>query len=378
MVVVRPRIGDGRPESDPDSLASPFMRVIRHGDTGPEVTDVQRRLVDLGDLAPDSDAVLGLFDDVTHDGVRAFQQRRGLVADGLVGPDTWRVLVEAGFELGDRLLYQTRPMLRGDDVRELQERLGRLGFDAGQVDGIFGPETAAAVRDFQDNVGVRADGRVGQETSAALRRLFRSHQSVPAVTVTERHVGIRRRGVVGARVLVDPGNDVEDPGHETPDGVPEHVVTWEIARRVHGRLAALGASPVLSRGPATAPSSSARARQANRDDVDVILSIHGNGLETTQARGCAAYYYGAGSSVSERGKRLAGLAVTSIVKATHTVNCRTHASTASLLRESRAPAVMVEVGFLTHPEEGRLLATPGYQATIAECLTNALITWLDE
>ena len=48
--------------------------------------------------------------------------------------------------LGDRLLYLRSPMLRGDDVAELQRRLGALGFDAGRVDGIFGPRTARALR----------------------------------------------------------------------------------------------------------------------------------------------------------------------------------------------------------------------------------------
>ena len=354
------------------------MKAVRHGNTGREVTDVQRRLLDLGDLVDDGQYVLGLFDDVTHDAVRTFQQRRGLVADGVVGPDTYRMLVEAGVALGDRLLYQTRPMLRGDDVRELQERLGRLGFDAGQVDGIFGPDTAMAVEDFQDNVGLAADGRVGQATVRALRRLHRDHQSVPAVTVTERHARSPRRGIVGARVLVDPGRGVDDPGHRTPDGMWEHEVTWRIASRLHGRLAALGALPVLSRGPATTPTASDRAARANVDDVDVILSVHGNGLDTAAARGCAAYYYGEGSSVSERGRRLAGLAVENICRATHTVNCRTHPSVSALLRESQAPAVIVEVGFLTHPEEGRLLATDGYQATIAACLTSALREHLRE
>lgn len=354
------------------------MRHIRHGDTGPAVTDVQRRLVDVGDLVDDGQFVLGLFDDTTHQAVRTFQQRRGLVADGIVGNDTWRALVEAGIDLGDRLLYTTRPMLRGDDVRELQERLGRLGFDAGHVDGIFGPETAAAVSDFQDNVGLIGDGRVGQATVGVLRRLFRSHQSVPAVTATERHAPRRQKGIVGARVLIDAGRSAEQPGHMTPNGVPEHEITWRIASRLHGRLAGLGGVPVLSRGPTTNPTVSDRAALANEDDVDVVLSIQGNGLDAPAARGTAGYYYGAGVAVSERGRQLAGLAVSSIVKATHTVNCRTHPSTSALLRESRAPAVIIEVGFLTHPEEGRLLATTGYQATVAACLADSLVTWLGD
>ena len=51
-------------------------------------------------------------------------------------------------------------MLRGDDVGELQRRLGALGFDAGRVDGIFGPHTERALVDFQRNVGLHHRRRV--------------------------------------------------------------------------------------------------------------------------------------------------------------------------------------------------------------------------
>ena len=69
------------------------------------------------------------------------------------------------------MLYHRSPNLRGDDVAELQRRLGRLGFDAGRVDGIFGPLTARALDDFQRNIGLPPDGICGYETIHALQRL---------------------------------------------------------------------------------------------------------------------------------------------------------------------------------------------------------------
>lgn len=88
-----------------------------------------------------------------------------------MGTATWNALVEAGYALGDRLLYLRAPMLRGDDVAELQHLLGGLGFDAGRVDGILGPRTAAALTDFQHNAGVVADGICGTATVRLLRAL---------------------------------------------------------------------------------------------------------------------------------------------------------------------------------------------------------------
>ena len=86
--------------------------------------------------------------------VEAFQHRRGLRVDGVCGAQTWWALVEAGFRLGDRFLYHRQPMMRGDDVAELQRRLSALGFDTGRVDGIFGDLTSRALAEFQRNLGL--------------------------------------------------------------------------------------------------------------------------------------------------------------------------------------------------------------------------------
>ena len=113
----------------------------------------------------------GAFGPGTGAAVAAFQQAAGLDVDGGCDAATWSALVEAGYRLGDRLLYLRSPMIRGDDVADLQRRLGALGFDAGRVDGIFGPDTDRALGDFQRNSGLVSDGICGPDTVAALARL---------------------------------------------------------------------------------------------------------------------------------------------------------------------------------------------------------------
>jgi N-acetylmuramoyl-L-alanine amidase len=88
----------------------PTVELIRRGSTGPEVEDIERRLESLGYACGGDPSV---FDHDTEAGVRAFQQQRGLIADGIVGPETWQALVGASYRLGDRLVYVTRPMLYG-------------------------------------------------------------------------------------------------------------------------------------------------------------------------------------------------------------------------------------------------------------------------
>ncbi|HEX6312158.1 MAG TPA: peptidoglycan-binding protein, partial [Acidimicrobiia bacterium] len=142
---------------------------LARGDRGEAVRDLQQRLAALGhDSTADEP---GEFGDATEAAVRAFQAARGLDVDGICGRHTWAGLVESGFALGDRMLYSRRPMLRGDDVAELQRRLNALGFDAGREDGILGDRTASALTEFQRNTGLAADGICGPTTIAALDRV---------------------------------------------------------------------------------------------------------------------------------------------------------------------------------------------------------------
>ncbi|MCC5949439.1 MAG: N-acetylmuramoyl-L-alanine amidase [Nitriliruptoraceae bacterium] len=351
------------------------MELIRRGSAGPEVADVQGRLRELGIPVVDQP---GVFELGTEASVRAFQQQRGLPADGIVGPETWATLVGASYRLGDRILYVTSPALTGDDVRDLQGRLSRLGFDVGYDDGIYGPQTVDAVREFQLNVGITTDGIAGPSTVDQLRRLHRQHQSSPAYVVQEREALRRphRLAVAGARILLDPGHSPQDPGLIAPDGTAEHEVTWRLATLLEGRLSALGAHVLLSRGPTTSPTPSERASQANAAGVEVVLSIHANGAPSDRAVGAAAYYFGHGELRSERGRTLAEMALDAVVAATGTPDCRTHAATTAILRETRAPAVVVEPGFLTHPTQGRELTEPDHQHLIAGALTDALANFL--
>ena len=319
-----------------------------------------------------------MFDLTTLQAVRAFQQQRGLPSDGIVGEDTWRSLVGASFRLGDRTLYLTHPPMQGDDVRELQRRLNRLGFDAGYDDGLFGGQTDEAVRDFQLNAGLDVDGIAGPSTFDLLGRLHRHHQAAPAYAVREREALRRptRQSVAGARVMIDPSHGRDDPGVLGPYGVPEHEVMWQIAAAMEGQLAARGAHVVLSRGPTTSPTPSERASHANQEDVEAILSIHANDHRTSVANGVAGHYFGSDLYVSDRGRALAETVVDRIVTATGSPHLRTHPSTASILRESRAPAAVIEVGFLTHPYEGQALLDPLYQRLVASAIVEALIDHL--
>lgn len=156
---------------------------LRLGDDDPRVIELHERLHRLGfDVVADSTS----FDATTVDAVSAFQRSRGLEVTGECDDATWRSIVEAGFSLGDRLLCLTAPNTRGDDVAELQLRLGSLGFECGRTDGIFGPDTQRAVKEFQQNVGVVSDAICGPETVETLERLATRGSNTSVAGLRER------------------------------------------------------------------------------------------------------------------------------------------------------------------------------------------------
>ena len=301
------------------------MRVIRFGDRGPEVHDIQQRLVALGGHV-DPAELDGTFGPSTESAVRVFQERRSLQVDGRVGQDTWAQLVEAGYRLGDRTLYLRAPLSRGDDVRALQRKLNALGFDAGKEDGSFGARTDRAVREFQRNVGEDPDGIVGNETLTVLERM-RPSESGPSRAVvreTEALRAMRAASIEGQIIAIDPG-----PG-EGADA---------IGAALADELAHLGAKPVLLRGDDEEPGPPERARAANELGAALSISIQLGSDPTSAGPSCS--YFGTEATHSPAGLQLAELILQEL-ESELGGRGRLQRLTGAMLRETRMPAVQVE------------------------------------
>jgi peptidoglycan hydrolase-like protein with peptidoglycan-binding domain len=148
------------------------MNIIEIHEQGAAVEDLQRRLAQLGYLS--EDAIDGIYENVTVDAVKAFCRDLQLTTDGNVDRKIWSKLVDESYELGDRVLYLRLPFFHGKDVRVLQSALSALGFATGGNDGLFGPHTEEALRKFQLNLGLPADGIAGAFTFKALMNLRHS------------------------------------------------------------------------------------------------------------------------------------------------------------------------------------------------------------
>ena len=341
------------------------MQLFRRGDTGPAVAEVQAALTQLGLLCRAEDG----FGPETDRAVRTFQQQRGLSVDGLVGPETYRALAAARWRLGDRLLSLASNPFVGDDVAALQERLLELGFDAGRVDGVFGTRTATALRGFQREYGMVADGACGMATLRALKQLGRlvTGGRPHALRETEQ---LHRSGssLAGKTIVVDPGHGGPDRG-ATGHGLEEAAVVEDLAARVEGRLAAVGVRALLTRPSHACPTDAERAAFANAVGADLVVSLHVDRAATRAPHGVATYHFGTGSGVTSTvGEELASLVQREVTARTDLLDCSVHAKTWELLRLTRMPAVRLELGHLTHPGDASRLADPAFRDTVAEAI----------
>jgi N-acetylmuramoyl-L-alanine amidase len=314
---------------------------LAEGAESEAVSDLQTRLLATG-ASPITDPK-GFYGPSTRAAVESFQRQRGLRIDGVVGPMTWSTLAEASLCLGDRLLYRAHPMLRGDDVADLQTRLCSLGFDTGRVDGIFGDQTSYALAEFQRNVQLPVDATAGLATIGELVRVSSRHQTLELVsmvrererlrsaepTLRGRHVGIGEVDALGA-------------------------VTAALSRR----LGAQGARVTLIHDEGE----SAQAQAANTAEVDVYLGLR---LAVEPGAWSCAWYKGY-SYESTAGRDLA-LCVAHGITERFDASITAGGMSLVVLRETRMPAVLIEAG----PAE----VVVERSGALVEVLLDALTQW---
>ncbi len=145
---------------------------IKDGSDGEAVKNVQSKLKALNYY---SGSVTGHVGNKTKDAIKKFQRDHGLTADGIAGPQTIAkidaVYASKGGSItpsGDGSNLQLNSS--GPSVRNLQQDLTTLGYYWAQITGNYGPKTEAAVKSFQKDHGLTADGVAGKKTLDAVKR----------------------------------------------------------------------------------------------------------------------------------------------------------------------------------------------------------------
>src|SRR5690242_11663432 len=355
------------------------MSSLRRGDRSAAVTEIRTALAALGMLHdPDDDLVTGrrvaadVFDGELDHAVRAFQQHRGLLVDGIVGEATYRAIKEASYRLGARTLnHQFGAPMYGDDVATLQARLQDLGFYTGLVDGHFGLQTHNALMSYQREYGLFPDGICGPETLRSLYNLGSRVTGGSPHAIREEEL-VRSSGpwLSGKRIIIDPGRGGADHGVITngPSGpISEADILWDLASRLEGRMTAIGMETFLSRSAGASPTDAERAATATSVGAALMISLRRETQASQSANGVASFHFGnSHGSVSTIGRNLADFIQREVVARTGLRDCRVHGRTWDLLRLTRMPTVEVDIGYITNPHDRGLLLSTSTRDAIAE------------
>ena len=189
-----------------------------------------------------------------------------------------------------------------------------------------------------------------------------------------------------APLILDAGHGGEDGGAVSVTGVPESRVNLEIVQKLRDTLALYGVDPVVLREEDVSlhdPEAST-LREKKRSDLKnrvraveaveggTLLSIHQNSYPGSQYRGVQVFYAPTGGS-----RELAELLQTALREELQPDNDRQAKpipESVYLMNHVSCPAVLVECGFLTNPEEEALLRDGGYQRQLAAVLAGAWLT----
>jgi N-acetylmuramoyl-L-alanine amidase len=172
-------------------------------------------------------------------------------------------------------------------------------------------------------------------------------------------------------VCIDPGHGGSDPGAvgKVPFRLQEKDVTLAVSLFLHDELLQLGHTVILTRKQDRTLSLSARAAFANRFNADLFVSIHANAAASVTPEGMEVFHFPG----SARGQFMASRILDRMLEAfPGHKNRGVKEANFAVLRLSRMPAVLVELEFLTHPEQLRFLADEANQRRLANAIAGGI------
>jgi len=197
----------------------------------------------------------------------------------------------------------------------------------------------------------------------------------------------------GLKVVVDPGHGGIDGGASVGE-IVEKDITLALGKELEKELKRLGAEVVMTRSQAEdavaehdskATFSTIRARKVAdlkireemivNSDADLFISVHVNSIPNEKWRGAQVFYHKDGHAE--------GAAVAKAIQGAireHIGNTEREALAIKqvyLLKKATVPAVLVETGFLSNPEELKLLTTKEYQEKMAEAIADGIEEYVD-
>lgn len=266
------------------------------------------------------------------------------------------------------MIYLRQPPFRGADVMELQRMLNDLGFDPGAVNGLFDERTARAVRDFQRNAGLAADGVVDTAVFKVLNTY--AAQTLGTHQLPDKSGGYFPEDLFSGTIVVDAACGGRDRGYVAPTGLAESELNLAVAQELAQILPAR--EILLTRSGDEEVSVTDRAVVANSSGAKMVVSIYHAAHRSPEACGTASFYFERLGYQSHRGRMAATYIQRGLSRTLGTCDIGEFGRSYGILRETNIPAIMLEPLYLTNPRELELASDPYYPAAVAEAITGAL------
>jgi N-acetylmuramoyl-L-alanine amidase len=173
-------------------------------------------------------------------------------------------------------------------------------------------------------------------------------------------------------VFIDPGHGGKDPGAIGRGGIQEKDIILPISQYVAQYLQQQGIQTMMARTGDYFVSLQGRTNMANRAGADLFVSIHANsmGAGRPDINGLEVYYFG------DRG--LADTIHRSILRTVNIQDRRVRKARFYVLRNSRMPSTLVEVGFVTGYDDSAKLTNPSYQQQMAQAIARGIVEYMQQ
>jgi N-acetylmuramoyl-L-alanine amidase len=174
-------------------------------------------------------------------------------------------------------------------------------------------------------------------------------------------------------VFLDAGHGGQDPGTIGIGGLREKDIVLPITLDVAEILKKQGIEVKLTRDSDYFISLQGRTDLANQVNADLFVSIHANAINMSRpdVNGLETYYY-------ETGRRLAEVIHWNILNSVNIKDRGIRRARFYVLRHSKMPSVLVEVGFVTGAEDAPRLKDPNHRRQLAEAIARGIIQYIKE
>jgi len=170
------------------------------------------------------------------------------------------------------------------------------------------------------------------------------------------------------RIVIDPGHGGSDPGAVGPTGLKEKDIVLAVSKKMAEKLQQVGAVVKLTRATDVFVGLQQRCDISNSFNADYFVSIHCNSAANSTAKGTETYH----AVGSIQGQKLAQVIQKELIQATGLTNRGVKTARYYVLRKTKMPAVLVELGFISNAEEEKLLKKPSFQEKVANAIVNGI------